>query len=48
MGWSDLGDWNRVGDVMGRTEEGVALSSNAFSIDCKNSIIRSESQNKLS
>ena len=47
MGWSDLGDWNRVGDVMGRTEEGVALSSNAFSIDCKNSIIRSESPEQI-
>ena len=43
--WSDLGSWNSVGDEMEKDELNVSLSTNAHSIDCENSIIRSENEN---
>lgn len=42
-GWSDLGGWDAVLDEMDRDEHGVAVSSNAHAIDCKNTLLRSES-----
>ena len=42
-GWSDLGGWDAVLQEMQRDEKGVAKSSNAHSIDCENTLLRSES-----
>ena len=33
--WSDLGGWDAVLEQMDKDEDGVALSQNAHSIDCK-------------
>lgn len=41
-GWSDLGSWDAVWQEMGPDENGVALSKNAHSIYCKNTLLRSE------
>ena len=41
--WSDLGGWDAVWDKMLPNEKGVALSKNAHEIDCKNTLLRSES-----
>ena len=41
--WSDLGGWDAVWEEMGPNEHGVALSENAHSIDCSDSLLRSES-----
>ncbi|MEQ6204937.1 mannose-1-phosphate guanylyltransferase/mannose-6-phosphate isomerase [Sulfitobacter sp. HNIBRBA2951] len=41
--WSDLGGWDAVWRESTRDESGVALSGNATSIDCHNSLLRSES-----
>ena len=42
--WSDLGGWDAVLEQMDKDEDGVALSQNAHSIDCKNTLLRSESE----
>lgn len=42
--WSDLGGWDAVLEQTKRDEDGVALSPNAHSIDCKNTLLRSESE----
>lgn len=42
-GWSDLGGWDAVLQEMDRDDNGVAVSLNAHAIDCKNSLLRSES-----
>ncbi|MDA9795510.1 mannose-1-phosphate guanylyltransferase/mannose-6-phosphate isomerase [Paracoccaceae bacterium] len=44
--WSDLGDWEAVGAEIIPDENGNALSTNATSIKCQNSVIRSESENQ--
>ena len=41
--WSDLGGWDAVWREAESTNLGVALSGNAASIDCKNTLLRSES-----
>ena len=41
--WSDLGNWQSVWHEMGPDRYGVALSKNATSIKCKNTLLRSES-----
>ena len=41
--WSDLGGWDAVWSEMGPDEHGVALSKNAHSIGCTDSLLRSES-----
>lgn len=46
VGWSDIGGWNAIWDVMSKDENGVALSQNAHSIDCRNSLLRSENENQ--
>ena len=42
-GWSDLGGWDAVWHETGPDAEGNVCSSNASAIDCKNSMLRSES-----
>ena len=42
-GWSDLGGWDAVLKGSNLDENGVAVSENAYSIDCQNSLLRSES-----
>ena len=41
--WSDLGSWDSVWMNSVRDNVGVAMSDNAYAIDCKNSLLRSES-----
>ncbi|WP_313737128.1 mannose-1-phosphate guanylyltransferase/mannose-6-phosphate isomerase [Sphingobium yanoikuyae] len=43
-GWSDLGDWEAVWSHMQPDEEGVSLSGAATALDCRNSLLRSESE----
>ena len=44
--WSDVGDWNAVGNLMGCMENAIGGSSNVTEIDCQNTTLRSE-DNKL-
>jgi mannose-1-phosphate guanylyltransferase / mannose-6-phosphate isomerase len=44
--WSDLGDWDSVWSEANRDDFGVALSKNAHSIECKNTLLRSEDRNQ--
>lgn len=44
--WSDLGDWDAVWREMKPDDAGVAKSKNAVSINCSNSLLRSESQSQ--
>ena len=41
--WSDLGGWDAVWRAMEQSEDGVATTERVTAIDCKNSILRSES-----
>lgn len=41
--WSDLGGWDAVWRESGPDENGVVTSGNATAIDCKDSLLRSES-----
>lgn len=41
-GWSDLGGWDAVWGEMEQDANGVAVSSHAHAIDCKNTLLRSE------
>ncbi len=43
-GWSDLGDWDAVWGHMQPDGDGVALSGAATAIDCRNSLLRSETE----
>jgi mannose-1-phosphate guanylyltransferase/mannose-6-phosphate isomerase len=45
-GWSDLGNWNSVWQESKKNDNGVALSQNAHAIECKNTLLRSESTNQ--
>ena len=42
-GWSDLGGWDAVHEGMELDEQGVAVTQNAHSIDCEDTLLRSES-----
>jgi mannose-1-phosphate guanylyltransferase/mannose-6-phosphate isomerase len=42
-GWSDLGGWNSVFEAMNKDSSGIAKTANAHVIDCKNTMLRSES-----
>lgn len=44
--WSDLGDWEAVGAETIPDEHGNAISGNATSIKCQNSVIRSETESQ--
>ena len=43
-GWSDLGGWDAVWREAGPDSEGVATSGEATSIDCQDSLLRSENE----
>ena len=45
-GWSDLGDWNSVWREQDLSDSGVVLSNNATAVDCKDCLIRSESDSQ--
>ncbi len=42
-GWSDLGSWDAVWQESGQDRDGNAVSGNATAIDCRQSLLRSES-----
>jgi mannose-1-phosphate guanylyltransferase / mannose-6-phosphate isomerase len=42
-GWSDLGSWDAVWKEMGPNQDGVVISKNAHAIECKDTLLRSES-----
>ena len=44
--WSDLGDWEAVWNATQKDECGLALSENAYAIECKNSLLRSEASSQ--
>jgi mannose-1-phosphate guanylyltransferase/mannose-6-phosphate isomerase len=41
--WSDLGSWDAIAREMGPDADGVALSGDAHAIDCRDTLLRSES-----
>ena len=41
--WSDLGDWDAVRREMGPDDKGLALSVQAVAIDCRNTMLRADS-----
>jgi mannose-1-phosphate guanylyltransferase/mannose-6-phosphate isomerase len=45
-GWSDLGNWDSVWKEAKQDDNGVALSQNAHAIECKNTLLRSDSKNQ--
>lgn len=45
-GWTDLGGWDAVWKEGRKDKNGNALSRNAHSIDCENSLLRSENENQ--
>ena len=42
-GWSDLGSWTAVHELSGPDADGVATSGPVTAIDCRNTLLRSES-----
>ncbi len=44
IGWSDVGSWDAVHEMAKHDEHGNDLSGNVLAIDCKNSLLRSESR----
>lgn len=44
-GWSDLGDWGSVWREAGPDDNGVVATGNATSIDCNDTLLRSEAGN---
>ena len=42
--WTDLGSWEAVWDEMGKDANGNAVSNNANTLDCTNTLLRSESE----
>jgi len=44
MGWSDVGSWDAVFDISDKDAAHNAVSGHAIAIDCKNTLIRSESR----
>jgi len=45
--WSDLGAWNSVWEEMEKDANGVVTSNNAYSIESKDSLLRSESKSQV-
>ena len=45
-GWSDLGNWDSVWQESKKDDNGVALHQNAHAIECKNTLLRSDSKNQ--
>lgn len=46
-GWSDLGGWNAIWNEQSPDENGVVLSENSFAIDCRDVLLRSESDSQV-
>jgi mannose-1-phosphate guanylyltransferase/mannose-6-phosphate isomerase len=46
-GWSDVGDWSAVWELQKPDKDGIVLSENAYAIECKNCLLRSESANQV-
>jgi mannose-1-phosphate guanylyltransferase/mannose-6-phosphate isomerase len=44
MGWSDVGSWDAVFDITDKDENNNAISGHTIAIDCKNTLLRSESR----
>jgi mannose-1-phosphate guanylyltransferase/mannose-6-phosphate isomerase len=44
IGWSDVGSWDAVFDISGKDEGNNAISGHVIAIDCKNTLLRSESR----
>jgi mannose-1-phosphate guanylyltransferase/mannose-6-phosphate isomerase len=44
MGWSDVGSWDAVFDIAEKDEGHNAISGHVIAIDCKNTLLRSESR----
>ncbi|MDX8383820.1 MAG: cupin domain-containing protein, partial [Ghiorsea sp.] len=44
MGWSDVGSWDAVFDISDKDEHQNAISGHSIAIDCKNTLLRSESR----
>lgn len=45
-GWSDIGNWDSVWRETNKDQNGVGFSLNAHAIECKNTLLRSESNNQ--
>ena len=45
-GWNDLGGWDAVWSEQGPDTEGVVTSKNATAIECRNVLLRSESESQ--
>ncbi|WBU61713.1 mannose-1-phosphate guanylyltransferase/mannose-6-phosphate isomerase [Paracoccus albus] len=46
-GWSDLGGWDAVWREQGPDQDGVALSGPAEAIDCRDTLLRAESEGQV-
>lgn len=44
IGWSDVGSWDAVLEMAARDEHGNGISGNVMAVDCRNSLLRSESR----
>ncbi len=44
IGWSDVGSWDAVHDIAAQDDDGNEISGNVLAIDCKGSLLRSESR----
>lgn len=42
MGWTDIGSWEAVRDYIQADPDKISTSGNAFSINCSNSLVRSD------
>ena len=48
IAWSDLGDWNTIWKEMNPDKNGVSKSSNAYFLDCQNTLLRTENEDQIS
>lgn len=44
LGWSDVGSWDAVFDISAKNADNNAISGEVIAIDCKNSLLRSQSR----
>jgi len=44
IGWSDVGSWDAVYEISDHDGQGNSLAGNVLNLDCKNSLIRSQSK----
>ena len=45
-GWSDLGNWDSIWQESKQDNNGVVLSQNAHALECKNTLLRSDSKSQ--